>query len=245
MSQVTIIAFAVVLDAIRRKVVWVVLLFAALMALVIPSLPSYGVGVVDGVFREVAIALTYAASFVVAMSLSATRIPAEIERRTVFNVLARDVRRWHYIVGTWLGMLAVLGVVVLLFSTIVIVVGAFAYQSVMLRMLAAGLAVWLEMGVLMAFAIMLSARFGVVTTAVGTLVFAFVGHSIGTLFTGGDPHASVPWYVPSLDVFNVINPVAHGTGYGVTYAAAMIVVFLALSSLLLLAGSTLFARRDL
>ncbi len=37
---------AVVADAIRRKVLWIVVVFSAVLALAIPTLPSYGVGVV-------------------------------------------------------------------------------------------------------------------------------------------------------------------------------------------------------
>ncbi len=105
---------SVVADAIRRKVVWVVLVFAVFLGLSIPALPSYGVGVAASVFREVAIALTYIAAIVVALALSATRIPVEVERRTVFNVISRDVRRWQYVAGSWLGMFVVLGGVIAL-----------------------------------------------------------------------------------------------------------------------------------
>jgi len=57
--------------------------------------------------------------------------------------------------------------------------------------------------------------------------------------------ARAPWYIPGLDVFNVINPVAHGAGYGPGYAAAMVAVFAAWVLLLLIGGAALFARRDL
>lgn len=237
------VASSVVADAIRRKVVWVVVVFAAILALVIPTLPSYGVGVVQAVFREVSIALMFAAALVVALSLSATRIPAEVERRTVFNVLSRDVRRWQYLVGTWLGMFVVVGVVVLAFTVVSLAVGAFTYREFMPVMGEASLAVWFEMGVIMAFVVMMTARFGAVTSVVGALAFTFVGHSVGTLFTasGGE----TPWYLPTLDVFNVINPVAHGAGYGFAYAAAMVGAFLGWSAVLLLLGAALFEKRDL
>jgi len=247
MSQLTSIASAVVLDAIRRKFVWVVLLFAALMALVIPSLPSYGVGVVEAVFREVSIALMFVTAFAVSIGLAATRVPNEVERRTVFNVLARDVRRWHYIAGTWLGMFVVVGTTVLMFTLTVVAVGLMVYSEFMPQMLLAGLAIWLEMGVLMALTVMVSTRMGVVTTVVATLAFAFIGHSLGSYVQGaGSQVGAVPaWYVPSLEVFNVINPIAHGEGYGLGYAASMVVVFCVWTGLLLLAGSIMFSRRDL
>ena len=243
-TKVLAISAAVVADAARRKVVWVVVVFAGILAIAIPALPSYGEGVAAAVFREVSIALTYAAALVVALSLSVTRIPTEVERRTVFNVITRDVRRWHYVAGTWLGMFAVLALVIAAFSVVTIGIGALTYSEVMWRLLQGSLAVWLEMGVLMAFAVMMSCSFGSVTAAVGALAFAFVGHAVTGLMSLPEG-VRAPWYLPGLDVFNVITPVAHGTGFGLAYAGSMVVVFFAWVVLLLLGGSALFSRRDL
>ena len=160
MSKLLAISAAVVADAIRRKVVWVVAVFTALLAMAIPSLPSYGVGIVDGVYRQVAIALMWVAALVVALAISATRMPVEVERRTVFNVISRDVRRWQYVVGTWLGMFFVLGIVLFAFCTGTVAVGWWVYGHPMFILYEAAFAVWLEISVVMAFTVMLSTQFG-------------------------------------------------------------------------------------
>ena len=114
MVKVYAISTAVVADAIRRKVLWIVVVFSAILALAIPSLPSYGVGVVGcGVPRGLHRADVRRPHSCMALALSVTRIPLEVERRTVFNVISRDVRRWQYVFATWLGMFAVLGVMLL------------------------------------------------------------------------------------------------------------------------------------
>jgi ABC-type transport system involved in multi-copper enzyme maturation permease subunit len=243
--SMTAIASAVLTDAIRRKVVWLVLLFAGLLALAIPALPSYGVGVISAVYREVSIALMYVAALSVGLALAATRIPAEVERRTVFTVLARDVARWQYVTATWAGIVAVVGVVVVVYTAIAVAIGAGVYGEFMPQLFLAAFAVWLEMGVVVAVAVLMSARFGAVTNILGSLAFVFVGHSTATLFTGGDAHLAAPWWATGLDVFNVINPVAHGSGYGIGYAAAMVGAFVAMAALLLTGAAAVFDRRDL
>lgn len=246
MNRVLAIASAVLADAIRRKVVWVVGIFAALMALVIPSLPSYGAGVVTAIFREVSIALMYTASLVVAVTLAATRIPAEVERRTVFNILARDVRRWQYVFGTWLGMFGVVGAVIAGFTVICCVVAFAVYRDPMFVLLQASVAVWFEMGVIVAFTVFMSTRMGTVTSVVGAGAFAFVGHSVSGLVLGPAEFVRVnPWWLPSLDTFDVINQVSHGGGYGLGYAASMTVVFCAWVALLMVLASAVFEGRDL
>lgn len=244
MRQAYSIARAVVADAIRRKVVWVVAVFCALLAIAVPALPSYGVGVVSAVYREVAIALMYSASFVVALVLAATRIPGEVEKRTLFGVLARDIRRWHYVAGTWFGMFLVLGMVIVAFVAATIAIGYFQYGEFMLRLFEAGFAVWLEIGVIMAVAVMMTCRFGAVTSVVAALTFTFIGHGYVALLHLAEGERA-PLWLPGLDIFNVINPVAHGGGYNIAYALAMLVAAFAWVGLLLLGGSLMFGGRDL
>lgn len=244
MRAVLTIAEAVMRDAIRRKVVWIVLVFAALLSFAIPGLPDYGVGVVAAVFREVSIALMYVAALVVGLTLAATRIPAEVDRRTVFTIVARPVSRWQYILGTWLGIFAVVSVLLVAFTVVAIGVGLAVYQQVMPRLFAAAFAVLLETGVITAAAVALSTRFGAVTAIVGALTLAFASHSLPTLSRAVEGVSALA-FVPSLEVFNVINAVAHGSGYGLAYAVAMLGVFVGWSGLLLLGASALFARRDL
>lgn len=243
-GKVAAIAQAVLMDAVRRKVVWVVVVFSALLALAIPSLPSYGVGVVGAVYREVTLALMYVAALIVAVTLAAMRIPAEVERRTVFNVLSRDVQRWQYVFGTWLGMFVVVGIVLALFTTAAIGVGVLVYGSAMWRLFEGALGVWLEMGAIMALTVMLSTRFGAITSVVGGLVFAFVGHAVVGLLNLAEGQFA-PWWLPSLDIFDVINPVAHGQGIHWSYAAAMVAAFAGWVVLFMLGGALMFARRDL
>ncbi len=245
MRKVMAIALAVVSDALRRKVLWAVLVFAALLAIAIPSLPSYGTGVDAAVFRDFAIALTFAASLVVVIALSVTRVPAEVERRTVFTILGRDVARWQYLVGTWLGIVLVMVGVELAFLAVTLGIGWLTYGEPAFQLAEASLAILLECGIVAAFCIMVTARLGAVTGAVGALAFLFIGHSVAGLVTGGAEGATAPWWVPSLDVFNVINPVAHGTGISLSYVGAMLAAFAVWCAILLLGGAALFQGRDL
>ncbi len=245
MRKVLAIALAVVSDALRRKVLWAVLVFAALLAVAIPSLPSYGTGVDAAVFRDFAIALTFAASLVVSIALSVTRVPTEVERRTVFTILGRDVARWQYLVGTWLGIVLVMAGVELAFFAVTLGIGWLTYGQPMLQLAQASLAILLESGIVAAFCILVTSRLGAVTGVVAALAFLFVGHSTASLVTGGAEGVVAPWWVPSLDVFNIVNPVAHGTGIGLGYVGVMLVAFAVWCAILLLGGAALFQGRDL
>ncbi len=174
--RVYAIAASVVADALRRKVVYVVLLFGAVMAAAIPMLPSYGVGVVQGVYREVALSLTYIAGMAVVLALSANRIPGEVEHRTIYNVLSRSVRRWEYVLGTWLGIVATIGGVLAAFGVVVFAFGLFVYHVPMWQLWQGIVAVWLEASVIAAFCMAISAVSGPVVVATAALAFLFIAH---------------------------------------------------------------------
>jgi Cu-processing system permease protein len=243
-ERLTAIAGAVFMDAVRRKVVYVVGFFGLVLALMIPSLPSYGLGVIAGVYREVSLALTFAAGLVLALSLAANRVPAEIERRTLYNVLAKPVHRLEYLVGTWLGVMAVMAVVIAGFTLIEQLVGLVRYQDMMWRLWQGAFAIWLELGVVSALAVALSGRMGPIVVVVTALTFLFAGHSRDSLL-GSDPSQGLRAIYPSLDTFNIINPVAHGSGVGIEYLGGMLLAFAGWVGVLLLLGVLAFDRRDL
>ncbi|MHB9004706.1 MAG: ABC transporter permease [Coriobacteriia bacterium] len=240
-SRVLTIAGAVFIDAIRRKVVWVIVLFAGILAIAIPSLPSYGAGVVESVFREVSLSLMYVSLIVVTLALAANRVPSEVERRTVYNVLSRGVRRWEYMVGTWLGIILTTGIAALAFCVAAIAVGWVSYGEPMWILLQGTLAIWLESGVVAALCMAVAAWTGPVIVTVAAIVFLFVTHARAGVLTSDNALWS---FYPSLDSFNVIALVAHGSGITFAYAGLMVVVFLGWAGVLLLAGSYVFARRD-
>ncbi len=242
-TRLRAIAGSVFLDAIKRRIIYAVIFFAAVLAFAAPSLPSYGMGVDPGVYREVALALTYAASFILALALSANRIPSEVERRTVYNVVAKPVSRWEYVVGTWLGVVGVMAVVVAAFMAVDQLVGLLRYGNPMWTLWEGGVAIWFEIGVITAFAVLISAMTGAVVVSVASLTFAFIGHSAEPFLT------AAKWFpaflYPSLDTFNIINPVAYGSGVSLTYFGVAALTFVGWAGVLLVLGSLAFGRRDL
>lgn len=244
MSRMMSIARAVVMDNIRRRVPYVVVFFAGVLAAAIPSLPDYSMGIEAEVFREVALALMYVTAIVMALALAANRLPAEFERRTVYSILAKQVARWEYVVGTWAGLTAVMAGVIAAFTVVVQAVAVFTYGDPMWVLWVGALSIFLEMGVIIALAIAVSTLMGPVVVVVATLAMLFIGHSRSTLL-GGLGAAEVGYFYPSLDSFNITLPVSYGSGVSVMAVISMLVVFVGFTGLALLIAVLLLGRRDL
>lgn len=244
MRGVLTIAKAVFFDSIRRRILLAVLVFAGVMVAMIPSLPDYGLGVEKAVFGEIALAVTFSASLIVTLGLAVTRVPAEVERRTAYPVLARPVGRWQYLVGTWLGTFAMIGVLVATFAVIDIAVGMVVYGTPLWPLAIGAFGIWLEMGVVAAFGVAVSTVVSPVTAIVAEAAFLLIGHSKATLM-GEEGALALKAFYPSLDAFNVVAPVTHGDGVPPLYLASMLVVFFGIVGFLLIVGSVLFKGRDL
>jgi hypothetical protein len=148
------------------------------------------------------------------------------------------------VAGTWLGVFLVAGGAVAAFTVIEQIIALITYSQPMWQLWQGALGIWLEMGVVAAFAVAVSAITGPVVVVTATLAALFVGHSRSTLL-GGEGALDLQPFMPSLDAFNVVNPVAHGSGVPLVYIASMVVVFVGLAGLSLILGGLLFARRDL
>jgi ABC-type transport system involved in multi-copper enzyme maturation permease subunit len=244
MKRMGAIARAVVTDSIRRRVPYVVVFFAGVLAAAIPSLPDYGMGIEAAVFREMTLALMYVTAIVMALALAANRLPTEFERRTVYSILAKQVSRREYVVGTWAGLTAVMAGVIAAFTIVIQIIAVLTYGDPMWVLWLGALSILLEMGVIIALAVAVSTLMGPVVVVVATLAILFVGHSRSTLL-GGLGAADIGYFAPSLDAFNIMLPVAYGSGVSALAVVSMLTVFVGFVGLALLIAVILLGRRDL
>jgi ABC-type transport system involved in multi-copper enzyme maturation permease subunit len=117
------IAKVTVREAARRRILWVLLV----LTVVSVALTSWGTGALAGLARsegtgeleirigvsQILILAAFMFSFVLAMTaafLGAPAIAADLESGVVLALLARPIRRSEYVVGRWLGLVAVVAV---------------------------------------------------------------------------------------------------------------------------------------
>lgn len=103
------------LELYRRKDVYTALILGVAIMLPLASVNLFGV---EGILRylsEVSLLLVWIFSIVIAISTAARQVPLELERRTVYPLLARPVRRTEVILGKYAGALLASGSSLVLF----------------------------------------------------------------------------------------------------------------------------------
>jgi len=250
------IAFNTFREAVRDRVLYNLIFFALLL---VGSALLFG-QISIGIERIVQINLGLTAinifGVVIAIFIGIGLVSKEIDKRTLYTVLARPVRRWEFIVGKFLGLVSTLVV-----NTFFMTIGFFAalfylvhqFQASDGYLLAALYFIVLQFVIVTALALLFSSFSSPLLSA----VFAFAIFIIGTfaedlrafaaMAHGAERYLAIgmAYLVPNFAALNVIASVAHdqpvagnlivyNTAYALLYAMAAIA-----------AGALIFEHRNL
>jgi ABC-type transport system involved in multi-copper enzyme maturation permease subunit len=258
--QIYAIASTTLGEAIRRRVLLIILLIGVLFLVVAPGLGVLSARSETTVLRGMMLGIIQLTSAVIAIVLTVYMIPNEIERRTIYTILSKPVQRWQFLVGKYFGAVSALGMMMGMMSAIMVFVYWLQMRNVgeAVELLKAPAMYFVQMSLLAAVAIFFS-------TFVTPLVNFFLSggmYLLGSLFSpffqtleesrGTPPLAKmaaqiVNLVIPNFASYNVQNPLTnpnvvirnelqHFTSlaiYGVFYIAVLLV-----------AGIMVFDRRE-
>jgi ABC-type transport system involved in multi-copper enzyme maturation permease subunit len=242
-------------EAIRNKLLYSILLFAVLVVAVAALFGSVSIGDPMKFVKDFSLMSVSLFGVAIAVMLGVSMLHKELGRKTIYNILSKPVARWEFIVGKFLGLVATLVLVVALMTTALLaIVAAFEGRVDWTLAVGAQMSV-LELMILVAVALFVSAV--VVTPTIAGLVTAatFVaGRCAGYLeyFGGSDEPLvlrgvarALYWMLPHLDRLNVANQVAYGDRVAPAYLLTVGIYAFAYTGILLLLAIFMFSRREL
>lgn len=215
-------------EAIRRKFFWVVFLFA-LVAIASANLFS---GIAPG--EEKTFVLDFGLGSItlfgmlIVVFLGATMIPGEVDRRTIFTILSKPVRRWQFLIGKFLGLALTTLVTVAAMGALLVAVHAYVAKGLDVNVVKAIILSFFQLLIVGAIALAASTRGSLAFNIIFAVLIYFIGAQSNSLLTLAEPekhlaaHRSqveeavswkayvfrgvlktVYWLVPHLDNFDV------------------------------------------
>lgn len=127
MRPIIAIASTTVGEAIRRRVLLIILFIAVAFILFAPGLSVLSARQEMTVLKSMILGLVQLSSAIIAIVLTVYMLPNEVERRTIYTILSKPVNRWQFIVGKYLGAVAALGMMMGLMT--IAIVGVLAWRS--------------------------------------------------------------------------------------------------------------------
>jgi ABC-type transport system involved in multi-copper enzyme maturation permease subunit len=120
-SAILAIASTTIGEAVRRRVLLIILMIGVLLLSIIPSLSVLSPRAEMSAMISTMYAVLRGTSALIAIVLTIYMIPNEIERRTIYTILSKPVQRWQFLVGKYFGAVAAIALMILLMSAVMIV----------------------------------------------------------------------------------------------------------------------------
>ena len=221
MRRIATIALGAFKESVRERVLYNLLLFAFLMIAAAILLGSISVGVEEFILVNFGLGAIAVFGLLMAIFIGIGLVSKEIERRTIYNVLAKPVSRAEFILGKYAGLL-----LTLLVNTAIMTAGFYLALAVENRGLAGGgvtllVAVYfilLQLAIVVGIAIVFSCFSTPVLSAVLTFSVFVIGNLSEDIRRFGDvSHSPVLekvtsflYYVlPNFGNLNIITEAAH------------------------------------
>jgi ABC-type transport system involved in multi-copper enzyme maturation permease subunit len=241
-------------EAIRNKVLYSILLFACLLTGISAAFGSVSIGDTIKFVKDFSLLSISLFGVVTTVVLGVNLLSKELGKRTIYNILSKPVARWQFLVGKFLGLLATLGIMMGLMTTALFILLWCLEGRIDWQLLPVTGAMLLELGVLLAVAMLFSSV--VVTPALAGLFTAatFVaGRSVPALtyFFAPEYPPTLRYtmrvlyaVLPHLDRYYVADQVVSGQVLPASYYLEATVHATAYAGLLLLLSVVLFRRRE-
>ena len=255
-SRIAYIASNTFREAVRDRVLYNLIAFALLLSGAAILVGQISIDIEKLVVVNLGLTAVSLFGVVIAIFIGIGLVSKEIDKKTLYTVLSRPVRRWEFVVGKFFGLTGTLIV-----NTFFMAIGVFlALLYVVHRIEKADLAVLVALYfIVLEFLIIcaLALLFSSFSTPLMSAVFTFALFVIGSLaedlrgfarMTSGLPGViatELAYLIPNFSSLNVINQAAHGDAipgrlilYNTLYA-------LSYSAMAISGAVLIFQRRNL
>lgn len=127
MGQVFAIAATTVGEAIRRRVLLIILMVGLAFLIIAPSLNELSPRGQQQTLIDISIGILRITAAILAVTLTVYLLPNEVERRTIYTILSKPVHRYQFLLGKYLGSVVALSLMIGLMTLVVIL--AFGIQQ--------------------------------------------------------------------------------------------------------------------
>ncbi len=239
-------------EAVRDKVLYVLLFFSATAILSSKALGWISIGQDIKIVKDISLAAVALFGVLIAIFIGTNLIYKEVDKRTIYTIICQPMRRYEFILGKYLGLAGLLalvtGVMTIVASTYVLALGGTLDATFFM---AAFLIYW-ELLLLTALAVLLSSVTSPILGAIIVFTVFMVGHATSILnelpdHISGAARAVMngAYYIlPNLSNFNIRAEAANGVVVAPSYVAWAIAYGAIYTTVLLVLASLAFEDKD-
>jgi ABC-type transport system involved in multi-copper enzyme maturation permease subunit len=240
-------------ETIRSHVVYLVLLFTAILILLSVSFGEWSVFARVQVIEDFGLAAMSISGLLLAIFIGVGLLGREISSKTIYHVLAKPVSRSSFITGKFAGLLAVLVLIYIIMAVFFMATLTIMGGHVNCLIVSAIICIWMETAIIVSASVFFSTFASPVLAALFSTAFYIAGHlndlvsvhvsAKSGIFPG--IQKTIYYLIPNLEHLNIRDHVVYNIvlpgGYmemAVCYGCLYVILFITL-------GCVIFGKKDL
>ncbi|HEU4683100.1 MAG TPA: ABC transporter permease [Nitrospira sp.] len=253
MWNIGVIAINTFRENLRDKILYNLLFFA--LALISASLLLAHMTFVEQhrIITDMGLAAINAIGVLIGIFVGIGLVSREIERRTIYTIMARPLKRWEFILGKYAGLALTLSINILIMLVVylatLVVSGATLYLSLFQAVGLIFVEVLLVTAIAMFFSTFTSSTLSAIMTigcyVIGHLTSDLRGVAVKTQNEAVKGLMNALYYLcPNLDLLNIKGQAASGVGVSISYEMLAAGYGLLYAAALIVGACVIFERRD-
>lgn len=239
-------------EAVRDKVLYVLLFFAAATILGSKALGWISVGQDIKIVKDISLAAVSVFGALIAIFVGTSLVYKEIDKRTIYTILSRPMARYEFILGKYIGLIALIGLVTVLMTVVtagyLFVLGG----SIDSTFLVAVLLIYWKLLLVTALSVLLSSLTSPILGAIIVFSLYVLGHATAILKDLPDQIQGLARFVlessyyllPNLSNFNLNAEAANSVAVSPLYVIWALLYGAIYTAMLLTLAAFAFEGRD-
>jgi len=257
MKRAGAVAWNTFREAVRDRVLYNLVFFALLMMAAAIFVGQISIGIEEMVIKSLGLSAISVIGLLIAVFIGVGLVYKEMDKRTLYALLAKPVRRWEFLLGKFAGLVLTLAV-----NTAAMAAGLFLallyvkhhLENADAVLLVAVFFIWLKLMLVVALALLFSCYSTPLLAILYTSAFYLAGMFVEELRTYHSATISaalagllrtISYVLPNFENFDVMAAAAHGRAVPGALIAQNTGYALLYSGVVLLIASAVFSRRNM
>lgn len=257
MKRVGIVALNTFREAVRDRVLYNLVFFALLMMLAAVVVGQISIGIEESVIVSLGLSAISVIGLLISVFIGVALVSKEMEKRTLYALLAKPVRRWEFLLGKFGGLVLTLAVNTAAMAAGLFLVMLYVKHSLQREdavVLVAVYFIWLKLALMVALALL----FSCFTTPLLAILFTAGLYIVGLYVQElrnlpADVMSPVmaaftkwlSYLLPNFENFNVMAMAAHGRAVPGTLILQNTLYAVIYCAIVLTGAAAVFSRKNL
>jgi Cu-processing system permease protein len=257
MKRAGVVALNTFREAVRDRVLYNLVFFALLMMVAAVAVGQISIGIEQTVIVSLGLSAISVIGLLISVFIGVALVSKEMDKRTLYALLSKPVRRWEFLLGKFAGLVLTLAVNTLAMALGLLLVMVYVKHSLEASDSSVLVAVYFIL-LKLALVVALALLFSCFTTPLLAILFTVGIYIVGLYLqelrnlpaevmspaTAGLVRV-LSYFLPNFENFNVMAMAAHGRVVPVALVLQNTLYALVYCAIVLTAAAAVFSRRNL